>query len=104
MKYTVLKSNIRVIGKIWMPSATCAKDYDLSDYDIENIIGEAEFRETEINRDAVEYWLMLNSGDFQSIEDFSANIELPDGVTFISDWRKEESECTYCDCMYPAED
>jgi hypothetical protein len=99
MRYTVRKSFIQVIGKIWMPAVTCAMQYDLTSYDVENIKATGDGK---ITRDAVEDWLGCHSGDFQSVADFSASIE--DGNdTLDFPWAVEESEFTYCDCMYPAE-
>ena len=85
---------ICVIGTIWMPSTTAATQYNLSSYDLRNISETEEY-----TRENVERWLAMNSGDFQSVDDFSASIgdvEIP--------WQDEESEFTYFDCMYPAED
>lgn len=84
---TITIRRIDVIGTIWMPAITAAMSYNLTPYDVENI--------GELTRENVEHWLMLNSGDFQSIEDFRVDIE-----DFESDWAKEESECIFSDCMY----
>jgi len=91
MKFTVERNWIEVIGKIWMPTVTCAQRIDLRAYDIENI--------GEPTRRNVELWLGSHTGDFQYIEDFHAIV----GETEIP-WEKEESEFTYSDCMYPADD
>jgi hypothetical protein len=96
MKYMVTESVIRVVGVIWWPAVTCAKDYELDSHDIGNI-------EKPVTRDTVERWLMLHSGDFQSITDFEADLEI-DGETVLIPWADEESECTYSDCMFPSED
>ena len=85
-------AHVQVIGKVWMPSVTCAMEYPLSDYDLENI--------GKFTRRNVELWLCTHAGDFQSVEDFRAVC----GDKVI-EWRKgEDSECTFCDCMYPAEE
>lgn len=95
MKYQVQKSFIQVIGKIWMPAITCAQDIELRQYDIDNMKNE----DGEIDRESVESWLGTNTGDFQNIEDFRADIE--DGEkNIIIDWEVEESEYIYSDCMY----
>jgi len=91
MKFTVERNWIEVIGPIWMPPVTCAKRIDLDAYDIENI--------GEPTRDNVEQWLCTHAGDFQYVADFRAIV----GETEIP-WKDEESEFTYHDCMYPAED
>ena len=91
MKFTIERKWIEVIGVIWMPAVTCAKRIDLSAYDMENI--------GEPTRENVEDWLGSHTGDFQSIDDFHAVI----GETDIP-WKDEESEFTYCDCMFPSED
>jgi hypothetical protein len=101
-RYIVRKSYIDVIGGIWWPmGATCAMHKDLSNYDVENI---RAYGEGVIDRDSVEHWLMLNSGDFSSVQDFRASIEDGD-QTIDLDWAEgEESDCTFSDCMWPAED
>lgn len=100
MRYTVRKSIVQVIGRIWMPAVTCAQTYTLDSSALENI---KERGDGKVTRAAVEDWLMVNSGDFQSIEDWSASLEVGD-ATLEFPWAKgEESEMTFCDCMYPAE-
>ena len=102
-RYMVDDNYVEVIGSIWQPGVgTCAMRYDLSGYDLGNIIGYAEHLsggDPTITRDAIEHWLSLNSGDFSGLDDFHASIdddEFP--------WADEESEFVYHDCMYPAED
>jgi hypothetical protein len=86
--YTVTVRRIDVIGKIWQPGiGTCAMSYELRDYDVENI--------GEFTRENVQLWLDSNSGDFQSISDFRADI-----ADFFSDWEDEESEGIFNDCMF----
>ncbi len=100
MKYTVRKSFVQVVGTIWMPATTAAYEYPLRQYDIDNIkaLGNGK-----LTRRAVQLWTDTNTGDFQSIKDFSASIE--DGEkTRNFPWKHEESECTFNDCMYPSED
>jgi hypothetical protein len=101
MRYMVRVSYVDVIGKIWMPSTTCAQRKTLRAYDVENIRACGNGR---ITRRAVEQWLCTNTGDFSSIEDFRYSIE--DGKkTRDSDWAHgDTSDCTYSDCMYPAEE
>ena len=91
MRYLVERNFVQVIGTIWMPEATCAMEYTLSARDIANI--------GKFTRDNVETWLSANSGDFQSIQDFTATV----GDEWI-EWDSEESEFTYNDCMFPTED
>lgn len=100
MKYTIRKSVINVIGRNWMPGCECAYTYTLREYDIENIRDRVE---PGITRANVESWLGCNAGDFQSVTDFSASIE--DGNDTIDiPWANEESEFSFSDCMFPAED
>lgn len=91
MKYLVEVNYIQVIGNIWMPNTQAAYEYKLTDYDIKNI--------GKLTRENIDLWLCTNAGDFQSIDDFSANIK----DTEIS-WNAEESEFAYSDLMYPCED
>ena len=92
MRYMIERNWVEIIGPIWWPSgAICAQRIELSGHDLENI--------GEFTRDNVEEWLCTHSGDFQHVQDFYAtagDIEIP--------WDDEESEFTYQDCMYPAED
>ena len=53
-----------------------------------------------ITREDVEQWLMVNSGDFQSVMDFEASIE--DGDTTVDiPWASEEGEFAFSDAMSP---
>jgi hypothetical protein len=99
MRYTVRKSIVEVIGKIWMPAVTCAQVYTLSAYDL----GNARDDDGQLTRESVEDWLSTHAGDFQSIEDFHASLE--DGAETIEmPWASEDGEMTFCDCMYPSEE
>lgn len=101
MKYTVSKSLVSVIGKLWMPNATAATSITASSYDVENMRDD----EGVIDRDSVEQWLMSHSGDFSRVLDFAASIEDPtSGETITIDWADEDSEFTYSDCMFPSDD
>lgn len=96
------RAYIEVIGSIWWPAGVvCAQRKDLSSYDVENVRGYAEHLtgDAQISRDAIEHWLALNSGDFQHVKDFHAVIG-----AFESPWADEDSECTYCDAMFPADE
>jgi hypothetical protein len=98
-RYIVRHSYVNLIGRIWMPSVTCAEKKNLSQYDIDNIKAHGD---EVIDRDAVEQWLTCNSGYFQSVQDFEASIE--DGSETVDiPWNDPESECVYGDCMFPAE-
>jgi hypothetical protein len=66
-------------------------EYKLTAHDLESI--------GELTRENAEQWLMTHSGDFQSIKDFRVDIG-----EFESDWSDPESEPTYNDCMFPADD
>ena len=97
MRYEKHESYVDVIGRIWMPAATCAMRYPMSDHDVANARNDAG----ELTRESVEQWLSTHSGDFQSIEDFRISISLADGTDFDSDWEHgDDSACTYSDCMY----
>lgn len=96
MRYMVERNFVQMIGPIWMPAVTSAMEKPLDARDVETIRG---YGNGEINREAVERWVCFNSGDFQWVEDFRASIgelEIP--------WKNEESEFTYSDIMYPAEE
>ncbi len=94
MKITKIISRINVLGKLWY-GQIAATTYPLNSFQIESI---RTYRDGAfISRDAVEKWLIRNSGDFQEIIDFSVTIG--DGE-FDSSWEKEESEWMFCDYMY----
>lgn len=95
MRYTVRTSIVRVIGHIWIPAIVAAMDYTLSASDLANM--EANM-EAPITRESVEAWLATHAGDFQSVDDFEASLEIGD-QTVNFPWKDEESELTYNDCM-----
>lgn len=94
MKYTVIRQRIDILGAIWWPmGATAGQSRDLSAYDLANIGDPA-------NRDDVERWLCLNSGDFSSITDFRADFDI-DGTHIVHEWAKgEESDFAFIDCFF----
>ena len=93
MRYTVRKSVVRVIGRIWMPAVVASMQYTLSDYDVDNCKDD----QGNLTRESVEQWLCTHSGDFQSVQDFYASLEVGSETVEI-DWASEESEFTYSDC------
>lgn len=95
---TVTIREIDVVGPIWMPPVTCAMTYSLTPRDVENIRERSDIGGL-ISREGVAEWLSLNSGDFQHVEDFRADIE-----EFNSDWEDEDNDYKWNDCMYGAED
>ena len=100
MKYTVIQSIIRIVGLNWY-GQTCAMFKELNPYDVgileDSGLG-AELSK-EQKREVIEGWLAKNSGDFQTILDFEADIELGDGRNVSVDWLNEDSEWEYMDCM-----
>lgn len=99
MKITIRKSLVRVIGRIWMPAGICAMEYQLNAYQVEN----AKDDQGRITRESLDRWLSTNSGDFQSVTDFWASIEVGDQTVEIP-WANEDSECEFSDCTCPAQD
>lgn len=89
---TTERNWINYIGNTWMPSTVAAQTKDLSKYDIDSMKDD----NGNINRESVEVWLALHSGDFQGIDDFEAFIK---GQEF--DWEHEDSEMTFNDLTYP---
>ena len=96
-----MKNYIQMVGTIWMPYTTAAMDKPLDTFNIQSIesISRELFDSESITREAIEYWLSLNSGDFRGIDDFYASIN---GEEFP--WENEESELTYFDCMHGYEE
>jgi len=96
MRYTVTRQRIEVIGKIWMPAATCAMMRDLTSYEMDQI-------EDPRDRDSVLERIYMLFGDFQSITDFQADFHIGD-EHIEHPWSDPESEFTFSDCMFPQED
>ena len=71
--------------------------YELSDYDVSNLSGIHDGKSI-IDRGTVEYWLSTNAGDFQSIIDFSASLEVGDETINIP-WADEDNELYFDDCQ-----
>jgi len=91
--YTVEVNEINVIGTIWMPAIRCARTYKLGLREVETI---KQCCNGELNREGIADWMSCHSGDFQSIEDFQADIG-----DYMSDWENEENEFIFVDLMYP---
>jgi hypothetical protein len=52
-----------------------------------------------ITRESVQDWLDSHAGDFQTIDDFRADIADGDRDVII-EWATEDGEMTYSDCMF----
>ena len=104
MKYTVIKSLIRIVGLGWY-GQTCAMDKELDGYDVGNLedSGLCEELSQDEKREVIEGWLVKNSGDFQKILDFEADIELGDGSNVEVHWDDDVNYCEYLDCVYGSE-
>lgn len=106
MRYAVATSFVQYIGEIWQPGVeVCAQCKTLTPYDVENLraVGTGEKPgNCPVTREAVEMWLSKNAGDFSSITDFSASLEI-DGETVDIPWTDEDSEFTYNVCMFDDE-
>jgi len=98
MKYLVRKSIVKVVGKIWMPNVTRAQVIEMCDYDLQNATDE----NGNITRESLGDWLDCNAGDFASILDFSASLEVG-GDTVDIGWATEEGECAYFDARTPVD-
>lgn len=94
MRYTVKKSVIDVVGKIWLPAVTCSMRYTVSAHDVENMRDD----DGKITRDSVDQWLACHSGDFQSVQDFRASIEDVDKTVDI-EFSTEDGYLAYCDTI-----
>jgi hypothetical protein len=95
--YTVHKSIIQVLGRIWLPPVVCAMDIELGEYEIGNMIT--------LDREGVLNYLYTHCGDFQEIIDFRADLyNHYDKANVVIEWESPESEYTYNDCMYPSEE
>lgn len=101
MRYTVTKQVIDVVGQLWQ-GCTAATRLTLSAHDMSNL-GDPH------NREDVENWIALNSGDFASITDFRADFTVTDPSgnatrDIVHAWTSEENEIAFSDCLFPSED
>lgn len=105
MKYTVIKSIIRILGVNWY-GQTCVMFKEINGYDVDNLenSGLGQELSKEQKREVIEVWLVKNSGDFQKILDFEADIELQDGSNVTVNWQNEDSEVEFMDSMFGNEE
>lgn len=89
------KSFVNVIGKGWY-NQTIATTYNVTDSDVENVRDDSG----NITRESVALWLDSHSGDFQSVDDFSASLSLADGSDYEFGFADLENELAFNDCMY----
>jgi hypothetical protein len=100
MRYA--RSEIDVIGRIWMPAVTAATTLTAGAYDIANMHDAGTpGRPPVISRESVASWLDCHAGDFQSVDDFRASLETGAPETLTIDWRSEDSEEVFAGCMWP---
>jgi hypothetical protein len=86
MRYTIRRSEVYVLGRIWQPGAgLCSYTYQIP-------AGAGI-----ITRARVQAWLDSNAGDFERIEDFSASIEHGKKTVDIP-WSLPESEKLFLEC------
>ena len=80
-------------------------DKHLNQYDVSNLedLGLGEELTQEEKREVIEGWLAKNSGDFQKILDFEADIELGDGCNVMVDWEDDKYYSEYLECVYGSE-
>jgi hypothetical protein len=79
--------------------AVCSLRKTLTDYDLRNMTDD----DGHITRESVERWVMLNSGDFSEIIDWSGSLEVGD-QTIEFPWEHEESEEQYADTLASVDD
>lgn len=106
MKYIVIRSIIKILG-VNRYGQTCAMEKELNSYDVGNLedSGLGENLSKEQKRDVIEVWLAKNSGDFQKILDFEADIELGiDGQNVTVNWLNLDSGLEYLAMMYGYEE
>ena len=97
MKYA--RSEIDVIGPIWMPPTVAATTYPVTAHDVASMTGD----DGTVTRESVALWLDSHSGDFRAVTDFHASIEVgPDTVDIP--WQSEDSAEVFADCIWPDDD
>ena len=101
-------SSVGVVGKGWY-GQTISTDYTLKDYNVRTIQDLANIRagidDAAIERADVEMWLTSNSGDFQSITDFAASINLgKPGSDVEIPFETRDAADIYMDCMFGGEE
>ena len=94
-----------MLGVNWY-GQTCAMFKELKGYDVDKLenSGLGQELSKEQKREVIEVWLVKNSGDFQRILDFEADIELGDGSNVTVEWLNEDSEFEYNDPMWGNEE
>jgi hypothetical protein len=94
MRRLIVQSVIQVIGGIWMPyGARAAMEYKIRIEDLNK-------DDDESWRDAVERWTTTHCGDFSSVDDFYAELELDTGTVKIPWSKGEDSELAFSECMF----
>jgi hypothetical protein len=95
MKYTVVKSIIRLIGYGWYGHEQ-SLEITLDSYQLHGI--EEKIEQKGDVKEGIEEWLRYNTGDFQGMPtDFFADLELK-SENVVIDWTDPESEYKFGDC------
>ena len=89
MRYMTVCSFINILGKIWLPPVISSQTITLSPSDVDSIRVNGK-----ITREGIEQWLTTHTGDFQSIEDFYADIANGER-DLIFDWANDDSESMF---------
>lgn len=95
MRYMVRTSYVIVLGYIWMPNCLCSMRYTVRPDDLRDDDGA-------ITRESIADYLTSHTGDFRTVEDFSASIEDGD-KTLDFPWSSEDNECAYFDTLGDSE-
>jgi len=95
MKYTVVKSFVRLIGNGWYGQEQC-QEISLDSRQLYDI--EEKIKQKGDVKEGIEEWLIYNSGDFQGMPtDFMVDLEFK-SENVVIDWTDPESEYKFWDC------
>lgn len=96
MKYTVVKSFVRLIGYGWYGQEQC-QEISLDSYQLNGI--EEKIEQNGDVKEGIEEWFLYNTGDFQGMPtDFFADLEFK-SENVVIDWTDPESEDKFWDCF-----
>ncbi len=94
--------HISILGRIWWPMGLqCSQEKKIE-------LGKGPFQvDIEPTFDEIEHWIMLNTGDFSSIDSWNCEIEVTTWeenkriteYSTLKDWDNEELEIAYLDTI-----
>jgi hypothetical protein len=96
MKYTVVKSIIRLIGYGWYDQLQC-QELTIDSSELMDI--EEKIEQKGDVKEGIKEWLEYNAGDFSETTDFMADLEFSSG-NVIADWNDPVNERVFHDIQF----